>query len=184
MRGGCLGRLRRAERRIVGVPGGAVTIERVEVGLVQWRPGLQARREVGIGERPLADRHHIGPARLDIGTQRLERALGAQQDQGLRPELPEVGQQRLVPEVEQVEVGEADLVQFGDQMTGATVRAALLPRGLGSASEAHCAARLGSGGAFFVERRSIFVLHFACKLLGFQCDELRCFVLKMLISKG
>jgi hypothetical protein len=131
MRGGCLGRLRRAERRIVGVPGGAVTIERVGVGLVQWRPGLQARREVGIGERPLADRHHIGPARLDIGAQRFERALGAQQDQGLRPELPEVGQQRLVPEVEQVEVGEADLVQFGDQMTGATVRAALASSGFG-----------------------------------------------------
>jgi len=56
-----------------------------------------------------------------------------------------------------------------------------LPRGLGSDSEAHCPARLG---AFFVERRSIFVLHFACKLLRFQCDELRCFVLKMLISKG
>ena len=48
------------------------------------------------------------------------------------------------------------------------------PDNNGSASEAHCPARLGSG-AFFVERRSIFVLHFACKLLRFQCDELRCF---------
>jgi hypothetical protein len=55
-------------------PAAPPTIERVGVGLVQWRPGLQARREVGIGERPLADRRHIGPARLDIGTQRLERA--------------------------------------------------------------------------------------------------------------
>jgi hypothetical protein len=54
----------------------------------------------------------------------------------------------------------------------------------GSASEAHYPARLGSGGTFFVERRSTFVLHFACKLLRFQCDELRCFVLKMLISEG
>jgi hypothetical protein len=36
---------------------------------------------------------------------------------------------------------------------------------------------------FFVEWRSIFVLHFACKLLPFHCDELRCFVLKSLISK-
>jgi hypothetical protein len=41
--------------------------------------------------------------------------------------------------------------------------------------------RLGPGGAPFVEWRSIFVLHFAGKLLRFQCDELRCFVLKMLI---
>jgi hypothetical protein len=52
--------------------------------------------------------------------------------------------------------------------------------------KAHCSA-LGPGGAFFVERRPIFVLHFACKLLRSQCDELRCFgcfVLKMLISKG
>jgi hypothetical protein len=40
------------------------------------------------------------------------------------------------------------------------------------------------GQGLFVERRSIFVLHFACKLLGIQCDELKCFVLKMLISKG
>jgi hypothetical protein len=59
-----------------------------------------------------------------------------------------------------------------------------LPWALGSASEARYPARLGSGGALFVERRSIFVLHFACKLLRFQCDELRCFVFKMLISKG
>src|SRR5215469_2403954 len=32
-----------------------------------------------------------------------------------------------------------------------------------------------SGGAFFVEGRSILVSHFAGKLLRFHCDELRCF---------
>jgi hypothetical protein len=58
-----------------------------------------------------------------------------------------------------------------------------LSSGLGSASEAHGPARLGPGGAFFVEWRSIFVLHFTCKLLRFHCDELRCFVPKSLISK-
>jgi hypothetical protein len=41
----------------------------------------------------------------------------------------------------------------------------------------------GPGRAFFVQWTSICVLHFACKLLRFHCDELRCFVLKMLISK-
>jgi DNA-binding transcriptional LysR family regulator len=57
----------------VGVPGGAATIERVGVGLVQWRPGLRPRREVGIGERPLADCHQSARRGLDIGTLRAMR---------------------------------------------------------------------------------------------------------------
>src|SRR5215469_1588335 len=40
-------------------------------------------------------------------------------------------------------------------------------------------ARFGPGGALFVEWRSSLVLHFACKLLRFHCDALRCFVLKI-----
>jgi hypothetical protein len=39
-------------------------------------------------------------------------------------------------------------------------------------------------GPFSLNGGRFFVLHFACKLLGLQCDELRCVVLKMLISKG
>ena len=58
MRGGCLGRLRRAERRIVGVPGGAVTIERVGVGLVPLSQKMSQKvagaavRESGSGAIP------------------------------------------------------------------------------------------------------------------------------------
>lgn len=86
------------------------------VWLVHRRIGLQPRNEVRIGEHHLAIGFEIGQPRNHVGTDLLARATRPIEDQRLALELANVGQQRLVALVHDVQIGEPELVEFGNQI--------------------------------------------------------------------
>ncbi len=86
------------------------------VSLVHPGIGLQPHDEVRIGKDHLPIGFEIGQPRSHVAANLVARTTRPVEDQRLVPELADVAQQRLVALVQDMQMGEPELVEFGDEI--------------------------------------------------------------------
>ncbi len=107
----------RGQRRIVGVAVCVAAVEGRWVGLVQRGGRAQSLDEVGIGERPLCHRGHVRTPGLHVVAEGIERSTIPDEQQRVRPQSPDVGEQSMVGERVDVEERQVQLGESGDEVT-------------------------------------------------------------------
>lgn len=98
------------EGGIVGIAIGPAAVEGGRIGLVQRRACPISLDEIRIGERPAPNRGHVGKPGLHIGGSKLEGAIGARNQQRVRPQPADLAKQLFIATMGHVQIGETEVV--------------------------------------------------------------------------
>src|SRR3546814_16926726 len=91
--------------RVVRVAARTTAIEGGPVGFVERGTLPEALDEIGVRQRPPADRNDVGQSRLDIGGDRLARTIDPIDQQRVRPEPATIPPPRVVSAMGKMDIG-------------------------------------------------------------------------------